>query len=98
DALSLMCCLAPPTFSSYRPCSNPHRCPTRRSSHLQKLASLYRLGVRYMTLTWNNGNDWAGSSTDPERHGGLTSFRSGSVDEPAQNRKSTRLNSSHGRL
>src|SRR5438093_9188905 len=30
--------------------------------------------VRYMTLTWNNGNDWAGSSTDPERHGGLTSF------------------------
>src|SRR5436189_5463756 len=41
---------------------------------LEKLDSLYRLGVRYMTLTWNNGNDWAGSSTDPERHGGLTSF------------------------
>ena len=34
---------------------------------LEKLDSLYRLGVRYMTLTWNNGNDWAGSSTDPER-------------------------------
>jgi len=32
---------------------------------LEKLDSLYRLGVRYMTLTWNNGNDWAGSSTDP---------------------------------
>src|SRR5437879_8301113 len=43
-------------------------------SSLEKLDSLYRLGVRYMTLTWNNGNDWAGSSTDPERHGGLTSF------------------------
>ncbi|HXL34481.1 MAG TPA: dipeptidase [Gemmatimonadales bacterium] len=41
---------------------------------LEKLDSLYRLGVRYMTLTWNNGNDWAGSSSDPERHGGLTSF------------------------
>jgi len=41
---------------------------------LEKLDSLYRLGVRYMTLTWNNGNDWAGSSTDRERHGGLTSF------------------------
>ena len=41
---------------------------------LEKLDSLYRLGVRYMTLTWNNGNDWAGSATDPERHGGLTSF------------------------
>jgi membrane dipeptidase len=41
---------------------------------LEKLYSLYRLGVRYMTLTWNNGNDWAGSSLDPERHGGLTAF------------------------
>jgi membrane dipeptidase len=41
---------------------------------LEKLDSLYRLGVRYMTLTWNNGNDWAGSSLDPERHGGLTAF------------------------
>src|SRR5260370_6440630 len=41
---------------------------------LEKLDSLYALGVRYMTLTWNNGNDWAGSSTDPERQGGLTSF------------------------
>src|SRR5207245_721076 len=39
---------------------------------LEKLDSLYRLGVRYMTLTWNNGNDWAGSSADADRHGGLT--------------------------
>src|SRR5438132_14168692 len=44
------------------------------ANSLEHLDSLYRLGVRYMTLTWNNGNDWAGSSTDPERHGGLTSF------------------------
>jgi membrane dipeptidase len=39
---------------------------------LEKLDSLYRLGVRYMTLTWNNGNDWAGASMDPRRHGGLS--------------------------
>src|SRR2546426_3755065 len=41
---------------------------------LEKLDSLYTLGVRYMTLTWNNGNDWAGASTDPHRAGGLTAF------------------------
>jgi membrane dipeptidase len=41
---------------------------------LEKLDSLYRLGVRYMTLTWNNSNDWAGSSTDVRRRGGLTQF------------------------
>ena len=41
---------------------------------LAKLDSLYRLGVRYMTLTWNNGNDWAGASMDPKRHGGLSEF------------------------
>jgi membrane dipeptidase len=41
---------------------------------LAKLDSLYRLGVRYLTLTWNNGNDWAGSSLDARRHGGLTAF------------------------
>ena len=41
---------------------------------LAKLDSLYRLGARYMTLTWNNGNDWAGSSTDAARQGGLTAF------------------------
>ena len=39
---------------------------------LEKLDSLYALGVRYMTLTWNNGNDWAGASMDPHRSGGLT--------------------------
>src|SRR5947199_173621 len=39
---------------------------------LEKLDSLYHRGVRYMTLTWNNGNDWAGSATDERRNGGLT--------------------------
>jgi len=39
---------------------------------LEKLDSLYHRGVRYMTLTWNNGNDWAGSATDERGHGGLT--------------------------
>jgi len=41
---------------------------------LEKLDSLYARGVRYMTLTWNNGNDWAGSSMDPDRPGGLSDF------------------------
>lgn len=41
---------------------------------LEKLEALYARGVRYMTLTWNNGNDWAGSSMDPKRTGGLTGF------------------------
>ncbi|HWC72843.1 MAG TPA: dipeptidase [Gemmatimonadales bacterium] len=41
---------------------------------LEKLDTLYDRGVRYMTLTWNNGNDWAGSSMDPDRGGGLSDF------------------------
>src|SRR5207245_4776583 len=41
---------------------------------LERLDSLYRLGVRYMTLTWNSGNDWAGASTDPRRSDGLSPF------------------------
>jgi len=43
------------------------------------LRNYYRLGVRYMTLTWSNTNDWADSSGDinnPEvkHHNGLTPF------------------------
>jgi membrane dipeptidase len=39
----------------------------------------HRLGVRYMTLTWSNTNEWADSSGDLENesvahHGGLTAF------------------------
>ncbi len=44
------------------------------------LRDYYRLGVRYMTLTWSNSNDWADSSgdaDDPRVHhteDGLTDF------------------------
>jgi membrane dipeptidase len=43
------------------------------------LRDYYRLGVRYMTLTWSNTNDWADSSGDiddptVEHHNGLTPF------------------------
>lgn len=41
---------------------------------IDNLRELYRRGVRYMTLTWNNGNSWAGSSAglNGTRSGGLT--------------------------
>jgi len=43
------------------------------------LRSYYRLGVRYMTLSWSNTNEWADSSgdiNDPkvQHHNGLTDF------------------------
>jgi membrane dipeptidase len=44
------------------------------------LRDYYRLGVRYMTLTWSNSNDWADSSGDIDKEGvkhtqdGLTDF------------------------
>ena len=41
---------------------------------LGTLNILYRLGVRYMTLTWSYNNNWADSSTDKPRHNGLTDF------------------------
>jgi membrane dipeptidase len=43
---------------------------------LEKLSELRVRGARYLTLTWNNGNDWAGSSkgVDATRTGGLTAF------------------------
>jgi membrane dipeptidase len=48
-------------------------------SDLSILRDFYRRGARYMTLTWNNTNDWADSSGDAERsevvhHNGLTEF------------------------
>ena len=45
-------------------------------SSLDKLRQLYQRGARYMTLTWNNGNTWAGSSigVNGTRTGGLTDF------------------------
>ena len=44
------------------------------NNSLGALRSLYRLGVRYMTLTHNENTDWADSATDEPRHGGLTAF------------------------
>ncbi|MCB5179095.1 dipeptidase [Streptomyces antimicrobicus] len=41
---------------------------------LATLRALYRLGVRYLTLTHNDNVDWADSATDEPRHGGLTDF------------------------
>jgi membrane dipeptidase len=46
---------------------------------LDLLREFYALGVRYMTLTWANSNDWADSSGDLDdptipHHNGLTDF------------------------
>ena len=43
------------------------------------LRNFYRLGIRYMTLTWSNTNEWADASGDIEKkdvkhHNGLTNF------------------------
>jgi membrane dipeptidase len=40
---------------------------------------LYRLGVRYMTLTWAISTDWAGSSGDSGRNRGLSAMGRGIV-------------------
>jgi len=47
---------------------------------LNKLENLYKRGMRYMTLTWNNSNSWATSAMDETlnadslKHKGLTEF------------------------
>jgi membrane dipeptidase len=41
---------------------------------LPTLREFYRLGVRYMTLTWNNTNDWADAGRGERRHNGLSDF------------------------
>jgi len=55
-------------------------------NNLGLLRDFYRLGVRYMTLTWSNTNEWGDSSgdiTDPqvEHHNGLTPFGKEVVQE-----------------
>jgi membrane dipeptidase len=41
---------------------------------LATLREFYRLGVRYMTLTWNNTNNWADAGRGQKRHNGLSDF------------------------
>ena len=46
---------------------------------IRLLRDYYRLGVRYMTLSWSNTNEWADSSGDIDKpnvvhHNGLTDF------------------------
>jgi membrane dipeptidase len=46
---------------------------------IRLLRDFYRLGVRYMTLSWSNTNEWADSSGDiddpkVQHHDGLTNF------------------------
>src|SRR6266481_2478841 len=46
---------------------------------IRLLREFYRLGVRYMTLTWSNTNEWGDSSGDindakVQHHNGLTDF------------------------
>jgi len=52
---------------------------TAIENSLEKLQVLYDRGVRYLSLTWNDSNDWASSAmdeTDPKYNGhkGLTDF------------------------
>ncbi len=41
---------------------------------LAALREFHRLGVRYMTLTWNNTNDWADAARGEKKHHGLSPF------------------------
>lgn len=43
-------------------------------SSLSVLRMFYKLGVRYMTLTWNDRVPWADTWFSPPQHGGLTKF------------------------
>jgi membrane dipeptidase len=65
---------------------------------LRLLREFYRLGVRYMTLTWSNTNEWGDSSGDinnatVKHHGGLTPFGKDVVRE--MNRLGMMIDISH---
>src|SRR5262249_54016766 len=49
---------------------------------LGALRMLYRLGVRYLTLTHNDNVPWADSATDEPAVGGLTPFGAEGVPGP----------------
>jgi membrane dipeptidase len=53
-------------------------------NRLSHLRNYYRLGVRYLTLTWNNTNDWADAAGDRSRWSGLTGFGESVVREMNQ--------------
>jgi len=62
------------------------------------LRDFYRLGVRYMTLSWSNTNEWADSSGDiddasVQHHNGLTDFGKQVVRE--MNRQGMLVDISH---
>ncbi|AXG54544.1 dipeptidase [Streptomyces lincolnensis] len=63
------------------------------ANSLATLRALYALGVRYMTLTHNDNNDWADSATDAPRAGGLTAFGRAVVRE--MNREGMLVDLSH---
>jgi membrane dipeptidase len=53
---------------------------------IRLLRDFYRMGVRYMTLTWSNTNEWADSSGDVQdpnvkHHNGITDFGKDVVHE-----------------
>ena len=54
-------------------CSAP-RAGTASTTRSACSGCLFRLGVRYLTLTHNENTDWADSATDEPVHGGLTDF------------------------
>jgi membrane dipeptidase len=65
---------------------------------IRLLREFYRLGVRYMTLTWSNTNEWGDSSgdinnTNVKHHGGLTVFGKDIVRE--MNRLGMMIDISH---
>ncbi|WP_307029793.1 dipeptidase [Streptomyces canus] len=63
------------------------------ANSLATLRAVYALGVRYMTLTHNDNNDWADSATDVPRVGGLSAFGRAVVRE--MNREGMLVDLSH---